>query len=130
MMVGNILIIRMIEFKKTNTIEQFKGSLFGPRKFKYGHKQLLVLLFIKSKKRSVKYNEIIKYAYELSWGLNSFNPKENRGYWSSVFGINYYWTDFNWGSILLTKYKLGYRVNRKGKEKIKKLLIKFPKEKE
>jgi len=72
-------------FKKTNTEQQLKNSLFGPRKFKYGEKQLKILLFIKSKERSVKYSEIIKYAYELSWGLNSFNIKKNRGYWSSIF---------------------------------------------
>jgi len=49
---------------------------------------------------AMRYTDIIKFAYELSYGKGSFDKKENRGYYSSAFSYHSY---FSWLSD--AKYK-------------------------
>jgi len=104
-------------------------SLF-PHDYPKGYKQYRVLLEM-SNHHGMTYTEIIKFAYELSHGIGSFNKVDNRGYWSGAFVSRT--TEFSWcGSKvngwvtnLCNKKNKVYTVNGPGCRKFEELADKF-----
>jgi hypothetical protein len=61
--------------------------LFEKMKYVYprGFKTYKILEFISN--QPLTYTEIVKFAYELTHGLGSFDKRKHQGYWSSAFNI-------------------------------------------
>jgi len=98
-------------------------------KYKRGEKQMLILDFVKSSgNEGRRYIDIVKFAFELSWGRGSFDPIENRGYYAGVFksGRKIGWfsdTSQGWGFECMDKGdgKFGkWTINSYGMEKLEK----------
>jgi len=72
--------------KEDKTIESpFYDDGFGKRSARPGYKQYHLLKALLNSPKGLKYTEIVRKAYELSHGKDSFDPKEHRGYWSGAF---------------------------------------------
>ena len=55
-----------------------------PHDYPKGYKQYRLLKEM-NKESGLTYTEIIRFAYEMSHGVGSFDMKSNRGYWSGAF---------------------------------------------
>lgn len=56
----------------------------------YVTKKEAIIAYVKKKgKAGARYTDVIRMAYELSYGVGSFKPTQNRGYYSCAFSPRY-----------------------------------------
>jgi len=87
------------------------------RTFKKGEKQFLILALLYAfSYDGLRYTDIIKFAYELSYGLRSYT-REQRGYWSGAF-VDRGWGTRGWIPRLTYKKDGRYFINDEGVKKM------------
>ena len=111
----------------SDSVKRRFGALSSKQKYKEyprGYKQWRVLDFLQQQRdKGASKEEIIKLAYELSYGRGSFDPVINNAYWHEIF--KEFYSAPKWFLKSTRKNKDKYVINDYGKQSAEKLRKKF-----